>query len=135
LAERRRDGRIGTEHVLLAAADASPFLDAETLKHELRRLDEDALRAVGIDPSLADIDPPRRRIKKQRHIPFTRDAKKVLEDALREALDAGDRHIDADHILLALTRLDPDDRAMRAMSGSDVDPMRLRESLLARRAS
>lgn len=135
VAELRRDGRIGTEHLLLGVSRATSLIDGVGLDRELQRLDEEALIAVGVDPELAGFDPPRRRLRKKRHIPFTRDAKTVLEHALREALDAGDRHIGADHILLALTRLPAEDRAIRAMTGSGVDPIRLRESLLARRAS
>ncbi|WP_067567048.1 Clp protease N-terminal domain-containing protein [Nocardia acidivorans] len=38
------------------------------------------------------------------HIPFDRDAKKVLELSLREALSRGDDHIEAGHILLGILR-------------------------------
>jgi hypothetical protein len=37
-----------------------------------------------------------------RHIPFTREAKKVLELSLREALDLGHNYIGTEHILLGL---------------------------------
>ncbi|MFE6284572.1 Clp protease N-terminal domain-containing protein [Streptomyces sp. NPDC057877] len=37
------------------------------------------------------------------HRPFSRDAKKVLENSLRMALAHGDRHIGDEHLLLALT--------------------------------
>lgn len=135
LAERRRDGRVGTEHLLLGVARTSTMLDAETLEQELRRLDEDSLRAVGVDPALAEVDPPRHRLRKKRHIPFTRGAKETLKNSLREALATGDNHIEAEHILLALIALPAGDRAMRALDGCGVDPKHLRESLLARRAS
>ncbi|WP_227979564.1 Clp protease N-terminal domain-containing protein [Nocardia spumae] len=38
------------------------------------------------------------------HIPFTRDAKKVLELSLREAVSRGDDRIEAGHVLLGILR-------------------------------
>lgn len=36
------------------------------------------------------------------HIPFSPDAKRTLEQSLRQALETGDKHIGAEHLLLAL---------------------------------
>jgi ATP-dependent Clp protease ATP-binding subunit ClpA len=98
------------------------------------RLDEpdaDALAAIGIDlgaireqaeaafgPGALDRadKQKRRRGPFANHLPFTPEAKKVLELALREALNLGDRHIGSEHVLLGLVRemgLDLDLRAAR----------------------
>lgn len=134
-AEQRGDRRVRTEHLLLAGAEVSPTLDFAVLDAELKRFDSEALRLVGIDPHLADLDPRRSSMRKRQHLPFTREAKKVLTNSLRETLDAGDRRIGVTHVLLALTTLDPGDRAIKAMSASGVDPLQLRASLLERLAS
>jgi ATP-dependent Clp protease ATP-binding subunit ClpA len=41
--------------------------------------------------------------RKRGHIPFSREAKKTLEQSLRQAVDIGDKHIGEEHLLLALT--------------------------------
>ncbi|MGX7824077.1 Clp protease N-terminal domain-containing protein [Actinokineospora sp. 24-640] len=43
-----------------------------------------------------------RRARRRFHTPFAAESKKVLERALREALDQGDRFIGDEHLLLAL---------------------------------
>ena len=75
----------------------SPLLDQAALDAGLRRLDAEALRVVGIDPELANLDPMGGTARKKKHRPFTSEAKKVLSNSLREALDMGDRHIDVTH--------------------------------------
>ena len=133
-AERREDRRIRTEHLLLSVAEISPLLDFDEIDTELRRLDAEALRLVGIDPELASLDSQRAPLRKKR-LPFTSEAKKVLTNSLREALDRGDREIGVTHILLALISLDPSERAIKALTASGVDPSQLRESLRGRLAS
>jgi ATP-dependent Clp protease ATP-binding subunit ClpA len=116
-------GRIGTEHLLLGVA-AVPGRAGEVLAahgatpDKLRsatrpQLDRDALATLGID-----LDEVRRRVeasfgpgalesgrrRKGGYIPFTPEAKKALELALREALSQGDKHIGGDHVLLGLLR-------------------------------
>jgi ATP-dependent Clp protease ATP-binding subunit ClpA len=41
---------------------------------------------------------------KRTHLPFTREAKQVLEGTLREAQELGDKHLGQEHLLLALAR-------------------------------
>ncbi|TKR22950.1 hypothetical protein FA014_13745 [Cellulomonas hominis] len=54
------------------------------------------------------------------HVPFTRDAKKTLEVALREAIRLGHRRIEAGHVLLAVVRLsDTDGYALLRRAGVD----------------
>ncbi|MBF6333733.1 Clp protease N-terminal domain-containing protein [Nocardia transvalensis] len=52
------------------------------------------------------------------HIPFTREAKKVLELSLREALARDDKSIDAGHILLGVLRA-PNERTRELLGGED----------------
>jgi ATP-dependent Clp protease ATP-binding subunit ClpA len=116
-------GHIGTEHLLLGVA-ASPGRAGEVLKahgatpDKLRsatrpQLDREALATLGID-----LDEVRRRIEESfgagalesggrrtsGHIPFTPEAKKALELALRESISLGDKHIGGEHVLLGLLR-------------------------------
>jgi len=87
---------IGTEHILLG------------LIHEGEGVAAEALRTVGIG-----LDAVRGQVEKiigrgqaapSGHIPFTPRAKKVLELALREALQLGHNYIGTEHILLGLVR-------------------------------
>lgn len=65
------------------------------------------------------------------HVPFTRDAKKTLEVALREAIRLGHRRIEAGHVLLAVVRLsDTDGHALLRRAG--VDPAALAADVTAR---
>ncbi|WP_067815888.1 Clp protease N-terminal domain-containing protein [Nocardia inohanensis] len=50
------------------------------------------------------------------HIPFTRDAKKVIELSLRETIARGDDRIEAGHVLLGVLRA-PNDTTRRLLGG------------------
>ena len=76
-------------------------------------IDPDALATIGIDldeirrRAEASFGPgalERGRAGRRGHVPFTPEAKKALELALREALHLGDREIGAEHVLLGLLR-------------------------------
>ncbi|MCP2264917.1 Clp protease N-terminal domain-containing protein [Promicromonospora thailandica] len=99
-------------------------------------LDPAALAAVGID-----LDEVTRRTEatfgegalaragralrgRRGHIPFTPDAKKSLELALREAIRLGSREITGGHLLLGLTRADSPARRLLADGGADLDRVR-----------
>lgn len=99
-------------------------------------LDPDALAAVGID-----LDEVTRRTEatfgagalsragrilrgRRRHIPFTPDAKKSLELALREAIRLGSKEIHGGHLLLGLTRGTSPARALLADVGADLARIR-----------
>jgi ATP-dependent Clp protease ATP-binding subunit ClpA len=127
-------GNLGAEHLLLGVAEQPAGarllqrlgVDPAGLRHEMASrgeadgFDEDALAAMGIDldairarveerfgPGALDRPPGRGRCRRGasgRHMPFTPQAKKVLEISLREATALGDRHIGAEHLLLALAR-------------------------------
>ena len=87
---------IGTEHVLLG------------LIHEGEGVAAKALRALDVD-----LDTLRREVEalvgrgqqpRPGHIPFTPQAKKVLELALRESVQLGHDYIGTEHLLLGLVR-------------------------------
>ena len=84
--------------------------------------DAEALRSIGIDldavresleatfgEDALDHEPGQTRGSRLgrgfgNHIPFTRDAKKILELSLREAVARKDDHIGAEHVLLGIVR-------------------------------
>jgi ATP-dependent Clp protease ATP-binding subunit ClpC len=88
---------IGTEHVLLGLMREADGVAAQTLE------------ALGIS-----LEAVRARVKEiigtgggpfeSGHVPFTPRAKKVLEMALREALNLGHNYIGTEHLLLGLVR-------------------------------
>ncbi|MEV6849940.1 ATP-dependent Clp protease ATP-binding subunit [Actinoplanes sp. NPDC051411] len=103
---------IGTEHLLLGLLSEGEGAAAQALK--------------GLGVSLQDI---RRRVDRGEaepggHIPFTPRAKKVLELALREALQLGHNYIGTEHILLGLVR-EGDGVAARLL-GADLGQVRQR---------
>jgi ClpA/ClpB-like protein/UvrB/UvrC motif-containing protein len=95
-ARRLDHNYIGTEHILLGLIREGEGVAAE------------ALKSLGIR-----LDPVRQQVEEiigrgqealQGHIPFTPQAKKVLELSLREALQLGHDYIGTEHILLGLLR-------------------------------
>ncbi|MEV2220755.1 Clp protease [Nocardia vinacea] len=69
------------------------------------------------------------------HIPFTRDAKKVLELGLREALARKDRSIESGHLLLGILRA-PNATTTRILGGSEaIDALRPKVHALLDRAA
>ena len=148
-------GRLGTEHLLLGLVGQDGTPSAEVLaRHGLTRdtvlasvtsgdLDAEALTTLGIDldavrsrvesafgPGALD-DPARRSgATAAGRIPFTPQAKKVLELALREALALKHRHIADGHIALGLLR-GGDEPAMKVLADLGVDTEALRADLRA----
>ena len=90
------------------------LLGEKTRRGGLTRRDAEALAELGIDVE-AVVEAVERDHgtgamatggrRRRSHTPFTREAKKVLEQALREALDLRDKHIGDEHVLLALLTL------------------------------
>jgi ATP-dependent Clp protease ATP-binding subunit ClpA len=144
-----RHDAVRDEHLLIALAaaedgPASAALRAEGLSPEALRdavrkrpaLDAGALATIGIDldavrssvesafgPGALDRSgSPRGRAR------FDRSSKRVLEDALGVAIRRRDRHISAEHILLALLD-EPAGRATAVLRDLGVDGGRLRERL------
>ncbi len=87
---------IGTEHVLLGLAEEGGGIAA------------DALLSCGVTTELAKAAvleiAPMGNAPVYGHLPFTPRAKKVIEMALREALQLGHSYIGTEHILLGLLR-------------------------------
>ncbi|GEL46717.1 ATPase [Cellulomonas hominis] len=131
-----------TEVLAAHGADAGTLLD----RFDSDSLDAGALAALGIDLDAvrrqADavfgagaLDRAGRRSgPSSGHLPFTREAKKTLEVALREAIRLGHRRIEAGHVLLAVVRLtDTDGHALLVRAG--VDPAALAADVTARLAA
>jgi len=151
VARETRSATIDTRHLLAAlVGDAGPAADAlraagldpDDVVARARRsiasgepLDAGALAAVGVD-----LEEIRRRTdevfgagaldragargpRRGKHVPFTDDAKKSLELALREAVRLKDRGIDGGHLLLGVLRADcPGRRVLSdAASAADTD--------------
>lgn len=91
-----RHNHIGTEHILLGLVHEGEGIAARVLISLGIPL-EDARRGVEELIGSGDTAP-------SGHIPFTPRAKKVLELALREALQLGHNYIGTEHLLLGLVR-------------------------------
>lgn len=89
-------GFIGTEHILLALIAEGEGVAAQALEQldvSLERVREKVEEVIGVSAT-APVGSP----------PFTPRAKKVLELALREALQLGHNYIGTEHLLLGLLR-------------------------------
>ena len=87
---------IGTEHILLGLVQEGEGIAAkalESLDVPLQTVRDQVTELIGRGQ-----EPP------TGHIPFTPRAKKVLELALREALNLGHNYIGTEHLLLGLVR-------------------------------
>lgn len=153
--EARRLGHrhIATVHLLLGLLNEQDGaggralrehgLDMDTMRERVARLaglgdrlDGDALATIGID-----LDAVRRSVEaafgagaleagRQRgHIPFTPQAKKTLELALRSALALKHNYICSGHVLLGLLRATGDDNlAVEVLADAGVDVEALRDT-------
>jgi ATP-dependent Clp protease ATP-binding subunit ClpA len=163
-ARRLRHRQIGTEHLLLAMAEASAGPGAETLHDrgldaaDLRRrvvgaigaggpddgeIDPQALATLGIDleqvrrVTEASFGPgalDARSPAPSGHIPFGKRAKKVLELSLREALRLGHDHIGSGHVLLGLIR-EGEGLAAKVLVDAGADLTVLRDDVVRRISS
>jgi Clp amino terminal domain, pathogenicity island component len=95
IARSRGDDHIGTEHLLLGLLDDEGSMAA-------RALASFGVTKDLVDEAIGSAPGPKARVKG--HIPFSPDAKKVLELALREAIRVKARSIGTEHILLAILR-------------------------------
>jgi ATP-dependent Clp protease ATP-binding subunit ClpA len=159
VARRLGDDHIGVEHLLLglltdeegvaAAALADLGVTTEAVERELavRRApgrlgaaDAEALESIGID-----LEAIRRRVEesfgagaldrgaapsRRGHIPFTRQAKKVLELSVREAVALRHDSIGTEHILLGLTR-SADEPAAGVLRALQAPPEAIHAKLVA----
>ena len=126
--------RIGTEHLVLGGADAAG-LDPGVLRAEVAAgdLDGPALATVGID-----LDAVRERVESafgagalsagapaSGRTPFTRPAKRALQEALRQAVADGAGELRPEHLLLGVLA-EPDGRGARLLAGHGVTAEALR---------
>jgi ATP-dependent Clp protease ATP-binding subunit ClpA len=116
--------RVDTEHLLLGIVEEPKGLGGrvlESLGITAERVREEMPRAAGHgqavrgEPGAAG-----------RQVPFTPEAKKAMELALREALALGHDYIGSEHLLLGLVR-DGDNTALRVMLRCDLEPDQVRE--------
>jgi ATP-dependent Clp protease ATP-binding subunit ClpA len=152
VAREAHSDQIDTRHVLVALAEqdgpartalSDGGVDVADLVARTRTkiaagdaLDPAALAAVGID-----LDEVTRRTEatfgegaltragrvlrgRRKHIPFTADAKKSLELALREAIRLGSKEINGGHLLLGMTRAESPARSMLSDVGADLERVR-----------
>jgi ATP-dependent Clp protease ATP-binding subunit ClpC len=112
---------IGTEHILLALIDEGQGVAAKAL--EAMGIDQDAARQRVVELT------GRGQGASEGHIPFTPQAKKLLELALREALQLGHHYIGTEHILLALIR-ESDGVGAQVLVGLGADLDRTRQQVI-----
>ena len=110
-ARRLRHPEIGTEHLLLGFLRESQCIAVKAI--ESFGVTREALA----DAVEAALDPPGP--KARGHIPFSRNAKKVRNIAVREALRMGHNYIGTEHMLLAMLRVEKSLGA-RILAGLDV---------------
>ncbi len=117
---------IGTEHLLLALLHRPDGLPNEEDGVAPAILEEFGMTREGVREEVIDKVGIGKGKAKTGHIPFTPRAKKVLELALREALQLHHNYIGTEHLLLGLIRED---------EGVAVQIMRKHADLLALRAA
>ncbi|HKA84721.1 MAG TPA: Clp protease N-terminal domain-containing protein [Acidimicrobiales bacterium] len=113
--------RVGTEHLLLGILREGDGLAGRALTSlgvEVGAVREQVIEAAGRGEAT-----PRQRI------PFSPRTKKVLELALREALDLGHDYIGTEHILLGIVR-EGEGLAAKILVGSRVDLSDVRARVL-----
>jgi ATP-dependent Clp protease ATP-binding subunit ClpC len=114
---------IGTEHLLLGLLREDEGVAAQALSSLNVALDDvreqvESIVGYGEEGTGAQA-------------PFTPRSKKVLELALREALQLGHNYIGTEHILLGLVR-ESEGVAARVLSNLDVDPDKVRREVVRR---
>jgi ATP-dependent Clp protease ATP-binding subunit ClpA len=112
---------IGSEHILLGlvregSGVAAKALEALTISGDVirQRIEEITGRGEGAASG---------------HIPFTPEAKRTLELALREAIDMGHNYIGTEHILLGLLR-DGDTVAAQVLVAQGADLTKVRQQVI-----
>jgi ATP-dependent Clp protease ATP-binding subunit ClpC len=120
-ARELRHDYIGTEHILLGLVREEEGIVARVLGSfdiTLERVRGEVVRTVGVGNEVAG-----------GQIPFTPRAKKVLELALREALNLGQNYIGTEHILLGLLTMD-DAPSTRILRDFNVEPEKIRTEVI-----
>jgi ATP-dependent Clp protease ATP-binding subunit ClpC len=109
---------ISTEHLLLGLIDEGRGVATTALTS--MGIDLDEMRQAVQDSIGRGAEPA----PESGHIPFTPQAKKVLELSLRESTELGHTHIGTEHILLALVREEGGAALLLAAAGVDLDRAR-----------
>jgi ATP-dependent Clp protease ATP-binding subunit ClpA len=140
VAADRGNPRVGPEHLLAGVAEtsspASDLLEGlgagpERVRGAIADLDREALATVGIDHDSFHLPPTGSEwLRRKRHIPFNRAAKRTLEGALREAITLRHRYIGSEHILAALASAGIQAPAGKILVGLGVDLESLRRELM-----
>jgi len=138
--------RVGTAALLLSVSAGESRAAGALAEHGATReallaqaagaeIDGEALATIGIDleeirrRAEANFGPgalERGRRGGGKYAPFTPEAKKTLELALKETIAAGERRISAEHLLLALLR---EGSVIPLLVGTGADPAALRAAL------
>ncbi|WP_433601158.1 Clp protease N-terminal domain-containing protein [Nocardia sp. CA-135953] len=155
LAQGEPDLKLLLEEAGLTHRAVLDSLGQEAEDQPLGAEDAEALRSIGIDldavreslEATFGEDALERAVPEERsrfghgrdrnwgHIPFTREAKKVLELGLREALARKDRSIESGHLLLGILRA-PNATTTRILGGSEaIDALRPKVHALLDRAA
>jgi ATP-dependent Clp protease ATP-binding subunit ClpC len=113
---------IGTEHILLGLIDEGDGVAAQALK----RMD---ITEQAVHQQVEETVGRGQRPARAGHIPFTREAKSVLQLSLRAALQLGDNYIDTGHILLGLTR-EKQSPAAQLLVHLGADPVRVHRQVI-----
>lgn len=108
---------VGTEHLLLGLVFENDGLAAKTLESLGLSLEEIRRQVTEITGHGQHAS--------QRHIPFTPQVKKALEQSLREALGLGHNYIGTEHLLLGLLRVERG-IAARVLTGLGADHDRVK---------
>ena len=111
---------LGTEHLLLGLIREDRGAAARVLASA--GVGEDAVRARAATTGVAAE-------LKAGQIPFSQNAKRVLEQSLREAVRRKHGYIGTEHILLSLVTV-PDSTATRILAETGADAGSIREELL-----
>jgi hypothetical protein len=113
-------GHIGTEHFLLGLLGEADSVAARALES----------LGVGLQPARDRLEADSGRGSSRRaDLPFTPEAKRILEFSLREALQLGHDYISTEHILLALVR-DPATGGARMLTELGATPAAVRQRVL-----
>jgi len=114
---------IGTEHILLGMVEEGTGVAVQSLSSlgvTLDKVREQVESIVGYGEEGTRVQ-----------VPFTPRAKKVLELALREAMQLGHNYVGTEHVLLGLV-IEREGVAARILSNLDVEPNRVRHEVLRR---
>ena len=112
---------VGTEHLLLGLIREGEGLAAQALRRLNVTYEETVAQIKGITEKEAPAAAG--------HIPFTPRAKRVLEGALREALQMGQNYISTEHLLLGIVR-EGNGIAMQALVNMGVDGDQVRNAVV-----